>query len=510
MANIRAKDILELTPDASRVQLMSEWATELYDCHPFILRPPPTRPEAERKSIGVDSVLCDTCRVSLEYIAYILERYKQDEDDRGDLHDASVITHHRDLNSLRMRAHCHICNWLVRYVGLPHFYEKDGEGEAKDVVFANTQIELCWDPGFAVDKKEEDFGRPRLYFAQFDPRQERTSANYDTIMRLQIWPSLETANLLVENIQTSSDRLGDDRQGQTLCSTPSPCEQDIDGKAENGQHRASVPLESGSHEEDLRDWSGRESNASREDPTPRVERSGHHGENNEQSRSQTSSASLESGNQESDLDDHSDRNSRASGTESNSGDGGFEHDSDGDDHSGHQSPAESFASEESDNGEYWRCGFTGSFDSRNMAVNWLSRCQKNQDGMHNACNESDDTWLPTRLLDVRHALRYNRVRLVTPLKTEDAFETDRSYITLSHCWGAWGSKELPVLSTKNEDERHRIGIELEELPQTFCDAIYVAAWFQGTDTAAFQDPWSRTDCFDSEMAVDRFSLHYPG
>ena len=484
---------------------MSEWATELYDCHPFILRPPPTRPEAERKSIGVDSVLCDTCRVSLEYIAYILERYKQDEDDRGDLHDASVITHHRDLNSLRMRAHCHICNWLVRYVGLPHFYEKDGEGEAEDVVFANTQIELCWDPGFAVDKKEEDFGRPRLYFAQFDPRQERTSANYNSIMRLQIWPSLETANLLVENIQTSSDCQEDDRQSQTSCSTPSPCERDTEGKAEGGQHRDDVPPESGSHEEDLRDRSGRESNASREIPTPPGERSRHHGEKNEQSRSQTSSASLESGSQESDLndhsdhdsrsqesdpEDHSDHNSRTLGTESISGDTGSEHNSDEDDHSSHQSPPESSASEEPDDSGFWKCGFTGSFDSRRMAVNWLSRCRENQDGMHDACNETDDTWLPTRLIDVGYALRYDRVRLVTPLKTEGAFETDRSYITLSHCWGAWGSREIPVLSTKNEDERHRIGIDLKELPQTFCHSIYVAAWFRGTHIVAFQVPWS--------------------
>ena len=505
MANIRAEDILKLNPNASRVSLMSEWATEPYDCHPFILRPPPTRPEAERKSICVDSVLCDTCRVSLEYIAYILERYNQDGDDREYLREASAITHHRDLNSLRTRAHCHICNWLVRYVGLPGTYEKDGEGEAEDVVLANTQIELCWDPEFAIDKKEEDFGRPRLYFAQFDPRQKRASANYDTIMRLQIWPSLKSANLLAEDIQTSSDCQGDDRQGQTLRSTPSPCEQDTDGKPENGQRRKSVPLESGSHLEDLRDRSGRESNASPEESTPLSERHGHHGEKNEQSRSPTSCVSLESGNQESDLEDHSDRdsrsqesdpgdfadhNSRALGTESIIGDGGSEHYSNEDDHSSHQSPPESSASAEPDDSGFWKCGFTGSLDSRRMAVNWLSRCQKNEDGMHDACNETDDTWLPTRLLDVEHALKYNRVRLVTPSKTEGAFETDRSYITLSHCWGAWGSRELPVLSTKNEDERHHVGIDLKELPETFCHAIYVAAWFQGTSAVALQVPWS--------------------
>ena len=488
MANIRAEDILKLTPNASRIQLMSEWATEPDDCQPFILRPPPIRPEAERKPICVDSVLCDTCRGSLEYIAYILERYKQDEDDRVNLHDASIITHHRDLHSLFMRSHCHLCNWLVRYVGLPQFYEKDGVGEAMDVVFANTQIELCWDPGFALDKKEGKFGRPRLYFAQFDPRQERTSATYNSVMRLQIWPSLETANLVAGNIQTSSDCQEDDRQGQTSCSAPSPCERDTDEKAEDGQYRDSVPPESGSHEADLRDRSGRESNVSQEDPTPRVDRSGHHSENDEQSRSQRSSASLESGNQESDLEDHSDHNSQTLGTESISGDGGSEHDRDEDDHSGHQSPAESLASEETKEGVFRKCGYTGSFDSRSMAINWLSRCQRNQDGMHDACNESDDTWLPTRLIDVGHALRYKKVRLVTPLKTEGAFETDKSYITLSHCWGAWGSKGIPVLSTENEDERHHIGIDLEELPQTFGEAICVAAWFQGINTVAFKVP----------------------
>lgn len=89
-----------------------------------------------------------------------------------------------------------------------------------------------------------------------------------------------------------------------------------------------------------------------------------------------------------------------------------------------------------------------------------------------------------------HALECNRVRLVAPSKTETAFESDRSYITLSHCWGAWGPKGIPVLSTENEDKRHDIGIDLDEIPKTFRDAIYVATWFQGIDTVRFNLPWS--------------------
>lgn len=122
---------------------------------------------------------------------------------------------------------------------------------------------------------------------------------------------------------------------------------------------------------------------------------------------------------------------------------------------------------------------TGSISSQRLAKEWLYRCQKNNDGQHVDCDTSEGTWLPTRLLDVRHASKTSVLRLVSSGEVSDAFPEDNRYITLSHCWGEWGSKEMPVLTSANERDRHKIGINIERLPQTFRDAITVAQWFQG-------------------------------
>ena len=123
---------------------------------------------------------------------------------------------------------------------------------------------------------------------------------------------------------------------------------------------------------------------------------------------------------------------------------------------------------------------TGSLSSQTLAKEWLDRCQTNEDGQHTDCNTSDGTWLPTRLLDVRHASETSTLRLVSSSVISNALpEEEKSYITLSHCWGEWGSKEMPVLTTANERDRHEKGISIEKIPQTFQDAITVAQWFQG-------------------------------
>lgn len=351
MPTFRAEDILKQSPNLLRLSLMYDWAIEPYNCVPFILRPPPTRPEDERKSICVDSTLCETCRVSLEYVAYIPERYKQSGDDDDKFLEASAITHHRYLNSLlqSMRIDCHICNWLIRNVGLPSIDETDGEGEVTDVIEANTRIELAWDPEFAEDK-EIELGQPRLYFAQFDLRKDRTSEDYGSVMRLRIWPSLESANLIVE------------RTPQDLISNriSSECRRDTDEEAENGQDWESVLPNLGSRREDFNDRSGGDSRPSGED----LLHSGHHTEKNEQSWSQTSSISLKLGSRDSELNDLSDRDSQALGTDSQGEDLQSEHDGKEDNHSCHQS-----LPEEPDHSAFWKCGFTGSSDSQKIAVN---------------------------------------------------------------------------------------------------------------------------------------------
>ncbi|KAF6220992.1 hypothetical protein HO133_002673 [Letharia lupina] len=121
---------------------------------------------------------------------------------------------------------------------------------------------------------------------------------------------------------------------------------------------------------------------------------------------------------------------------------------------------------------------TGSISSQRLAKEWLDRCQKNEDGQHVDCDSSEGTWLPTRLLDVRHASKTSVLRLGSSREVSDALPKEKRYITLSHCWGKWGSKEMPVLTSANERDRHEIGISIEKIPQTFRDAITVAQWFQ--------------------------------
>jgi hypothetical protein len=119
--------------------------------------------------------------------------------------------------------------------------------------------------------------------------------------------------------------------------------------------------------------------------------------------------------------------------------------------------------------------------SRPMALQWLSECRANADGKHSACQVGGTSWYPTRLLDLATLEETGRVLLaVTELLDESSLRGE--YITLSHCWGAWGAKELPVLTTSNIDARVSEGMSLSLLPPTFRDAIEVAGWFNSEQT----------------------------
>ena len=60
----------------------------------------------------------------------------------------------------------------------------------------------------------------------------------------------------------------------------------------------------------------------------------------------------------------------------------------------------------------------------------------------------------------------------------DRSSLDRTeYVPLSHCWGTWGAKELPVLARSNIDARVDHGMDLSLLPPTFRDSTEVAKWF---------------------------------
>jgi len=112
-------------------------------------------------------------------------------------------------------------------------------------------------------------------------------------------------------------------------------------------------------------------------------------------------------------------------------------------------------------------------------LQWLSECRANVEGKHAACQDVNPNWSPTRLLDLSTLKDTGRVPLAITQPLDRSSTKIGEHITLSHCWGTWGAKELPVLTTANIDERVSHGIELNLLPQTFKDAIEIAAWFNG-------------------------------
>ncbi|KAI0459487.1 HET-domain-containing protein [Xylaria acuta] len=115
--------------------------------------------------------------------------------------------------------------------------------------------------------------------------------------------------------------------------------------------------------------------------------------------------------------------------------------------------------------------------SRPKALQWLSECRANVDGAHSACQVGDTSWYPTRLLDLSGVKETGRVLLTVTELIDHSSLNRGEYITLSHCWGTWGAKELPTLTTSNIDERVSHGMDLSLLPPTFRDAIEVATWF---------------------------------
>ena len=117
--------------------------------------------------------------------------------------------------------------------------------------------------------------------------------------------------------------------------------------------------------------------------------------------------------------------------------------------------------------------------SRPMALHWLSECRANADGEHSGCQLSDASSCPTRLLDLSTLEETDRVFLVVSELMDHSLLDRMEYITLSHCWGTWGAKELPVLTNSNIDVRVDHGMDISLFPPTFRDAIEVAKWFNG-------------------------------
>lgn len=103
-----------------------------------------------------------------------------------------------------------------------------------------------------------------------------------------------------------------------------------------------------------------------------------------------------------------------------------------------------------------------------MLKEWPRMCHRN----HPGCPRADETFLPTRLVEVGSEGDEN-VRLVT---TSELNLSDRRYIALSHCWGL---NMPPCAQTFKETLRDHIEeINLIELTKTFVDAIIMVRKLQ--------------------------------
>jgi len=112
---------------------------------------------------------------------------------------------------------------------------------------------------------------------------------------------------------------------------------------------------------------------------------------------------------------------------------------------------------------------TSSEDVFQLAKSWIERCDRSHD-----CSNigSKDPWYPTRLIDMESACNPETceglVRMVET-KREPKLQGPHKvrYVTLSHCWG--GVDFIRLMN--GTIARFQRGISVEELPQTFQEAI---------------------------------------
>ncbi|KAH8749587.1 heterokaryon incompatibility protein-domain-containing protein [Hyaloscypha sp. PMI_1271] len=104
--------------------------------------------------------------------------------------------------------------------------------------------------------------------------------------------------------------------------------------------------------------------------------------------------------------------------------------------------------------------WTGSPDSIQRAAQWLQACITR----HRRCGQSLEPLLPDRILDIGLSLSSNIIVLQETIDQRDR------YICLSYCWGL---SEF-ISTTRDNISSHKEGIQLQSLPQTFRDAIFVS------------------------------------
>jgi hypothetical protein len=106
-------------------------------------------------------------------------------------------------------------------------------------------------------------------------------------------------------------------------------------------------------------------------------------------------------------------------------------------------------------------GNTGSGESWKVARRWLETCFDS----HSKCGQTQrPKWMPTRLLDIG-----TQDSKFIHLCLTDETPGILPYTTLSHCWG-----EIEIKRLLNDNLTEMIkGIRIDELPQTFQDAITI-------------------------------------
>ncbi|KAH7390478.1 heterokaryon incompatibility protein-domain-containing protein [Pyrenochaeta sp. MPI-SDFR-AT-0127] len=106
---------------------------------------------------------------------------------------------------------------------------------------------------------------------------------------------------------------------------------------------------------------------------------------------------------------------------------------------------------------------TAAAGCQSILKEWLNHCSG-----HSDCGMQQQSFLPTRLLDLGDVDSKGQVRLVL---SQDLDHATR-YVTLSHCWGG----NVPFQLRDETMQKMVNGFGLEELPKTFQQAILVARW----------------------------------
>lgn len=101
---------------------------------------------------------------------------------------------------------------------------------------------------------------------------------------------------------------------------------------------------------------------------------------------------------------------------------------------------------------------------------WIQFCSR----YHSTCNKfRQPDWYPSRLLDLAQNSGEDTERSISLIENQDAPLTG-PYVTLSHCWGGATICKLE----KDTLVQLKRGMNLEQLPKTFVDAIAVATYLR--------------------------------